>query len=89
MNAKNQGRLNRKSAKKRDCLEIALFSLGTSIVEIEEVLLRNKQAIRRTPLVEDVLGPAVVRLNTIRDSLRKSQLAIGEIWNEQQAKRWE
>lgn len=83
------GRLNEKSTKKRDRLEMALFSISTSIVEVEEVILRNKQAMRRTPLVEDVLGPAMKRLDSIRESLRRSQIIIGEIWNEEQKKHWE
>ena len=83
------GRLNEKSTKKRDRLEMALFSISTSIVEVEEVILRNKQAMRRTPLVEDVLGTAMKRLDSIRESLRRSQIIIGEIWNEEQKKHWE
>jgi hypothetical protein len=75
--------------KRRDRLEVAVFSLGTALVELEEVLLRNRQAMRRTSLVVEVLDPAITRLESIRANLRQSQLAMAELWKEEEARRWE
>jgi len=68
-------------------LEKALFSLGTVLVELDEIGLRTQQAIRRTSLVADVLQPSSKRLDRIRRNVRAAQAAIGALWSEEETKR--
>jgi hypothetical protein len=73
---------------RRDQTEEALAALGRSLRDIDEILLRMQQAIRRSSIVYDVLGPAVERLLALRSSLRSAQDVIGLIWKEEQTRHW-
>lgn len=83
------GRLKNKAQKRRDYIEWAMFELRAAERDLDEVILRNKQAKRRTSLVDDVLDPAIERLIEIRKSVRRAKLAMNENWIEGQARRWE
>jgi len=58
------------------------------ILDVDEVIVRNQQAIRRTGLVDEVLSPAVERLEEMRDNLSLAQRELGIVWKDWQAGRW-
>jgi hypothetical protein len=74
--------------KRRDQIEEEMAVLARSLRDIDEILLRMQQAIRRSSIVYDVLGPAVERLLALRSSLRSAQDVIGLIWKEEQTRHW-
>lgn len=82
------GKLKRECSEKRDHIETASAVLYGLVVSVDEILLRNQQAIRRTAVVEDVLGPAVCRLVEIRQDLMTVQQEIHQAWSEEQERRW-
>ncbi len=82
------GRLRNEGTKERDQVEAALAALAGSMLALEEVLLRNEQAMRRTPVVEDVLRPAVERIRAIQKDIREAQREMGEVWSKGQIKKW-
>jgi hypothetical protein len=49
-----------------------------ALIDIDELILREQQAMRRTELVHDVLAPSVQRLEELRWSLRMahSELSV-------------
>jgi hypothetical protein len=83
-----KGRLTLKAEIRRDQIEEEMAVLARSLRDIDEILLRMQQAIRRSSIVYDVLGPAVERLLALRSSLRSAQSAIGLIWKEEQTRHW-
>ena len=83
-----KGRLTLIAEERRDQVEEALAALGRSLRDIDEILLRMQQAIRRSSIVYDVLGPAVERLLALRASVRSAQSAIGLIWKSEQTRHW-
>lgn len=83
------GRLKTKGTKKRDLVEVAMFELAVIERDLDEVILRNRQAIRRTGLVSDVLDPAIARLVEIRSRVRLAKRSMNDAWIDGQNKRWE
>jgi hypothetical protein len=83
-----KGRLTIAAEARRDQVEEEMAVLARSLRDIDEILLRMQQAIRRSSIVFDVLGPAVERLLALRSSLRSAQGAIGLIWKEEQTRHW-
>jgi hypothetical protein len=84
-----KGRLTIVAEARRDQVEEALTALAKSLRDIDEILLRMQQAIRRSSIVYDVLGPAIERLLALRASVRSAQDAIALIWKEEQTRHWE
>ena len=82
------GRLERSCSIRRDRIETAQVMLITLMKDVDEVLVRNQQAIRRTGLVDEVLFPAVERLEEMRDNLDLAQRELGIVWKDWQAGRW-
>jgi len=83
------GRLIVDAATRRDRIETCQAELVCMISVVDELLIRNTQAIRRSPVVADVLSPAVDRLSSLRSSLRLVQREIGTYWAEQQTIQWQ
>lgn len=83
------GRLKTKNSEKRDQVETAMFALKRAERDLDEVILRSQQAMRRTSLVADVLDPAIERLVQIRKRVRVAKRAMNEAWLTGQAERWE
>ena len=83
------GRLKTKNTEKRDQVETAMFVLKRAERDLDEVILRSQQAVRRTGLVADVLDPAIERLMQIRKRVRVAKRAMNEAWLMGQAERWE
>lgn len=83
------GRLKTKNAEKRDQVETAMFALKRAERDLDEVILRSQQAVRRTNLVADVLIPAIERLIQIRGRVRTAKSALNEAWLAGQEDLWE
>lgn len=83
------GRLIVDAATRRDHIETCQAELVCMISVVDELLIRNTQAMRRSPVVADVLSPAVDRLSSLRSSLRLVQREIGTYWAEQQTIHWQ
>lgn len=83
-----KGRLTNPSRIRRDDVERVLFELAPILAELDEVELRTRQAMRRTPLVVDVLQPALSSLEHIRERVSISTMAIGKLWMEGSERKW-
>ncbi len=83
------GRLKTKNSETRDQVETAMMALKSAERDLDEVILRSQQAVRRTGLVADVLDPAIERLMQIRKRVRVAKRAMNEAWLTGQAERWE
>lgn len=83
-----QGRLTLESEARRDEVEAALFSLGAAITRLDEAALRGQQAIRRTPLVGEVLAPALEQIGAARREIRTARKVLIDLWSRQQNRRW-
>jgi hypothetical protein len=81
--------LKRKNEQTRDDIETAMFMLRSIERDLDEVILRNDQAIRRTSLVSEVLEPAIQRLAQIRKRVRVARSSMSAAWINGQARRWE
>lgn len=82
------GRISANGGQERDHIEAAQATLAGLLIVVDEVGLRCQQAMRRSPLVDDVLLPAVDRLAEMHASLRLAQREIGAAWTEGQSRRW-
>lgn len=83
-----RGRPDKKSTKKRDCLEIAQAELIVLVRDLDEVIIRNRQAVRRTQLVADVLEPGIERLEEIKASILLVHENVNSAWNAGQERDW-
>jgi hypothetical protein len=83
-----RGRLSDQARQLRDELETAQAILLTCAVDLDEVTLRIRQAMRRTPLVGDVLRPALKRVERIHQDLELAQSELSKTWKEKQARKW-
>jgi hypothetical protein len=84
----SKGRLTDEARLHRDQLERIIFELGPILPALDEVILRSKQAVRRTPIVAPVLEPAIFRLEEIRQRINNITLALGEIWTNGSERKW-
>ena len=82
------GRMSLMATEQRDHVETALAVLASAVLAIDEALLRNRQAIRRSNQVGDVLGPAVQRLVDVQADLKLMQAELRAAWKKGQAERW-
>jgi len=82
------GRLKRIPTARRDHIETAQVLLICSIGDIEEIILRNQQAVQHNILADNVLSPAIERLIEMRDDLALAQRELGHVWADGQASRW-
>lgn len=82
-------RVKGSNAAERDHIETAQAMLCGMLANLDECILRNQQAMRRTGVVVEVLEPAIVRMEMLRAELRVVQRELREAWLKGQAKRWE
>jgi ABC-type transporter Mla subunit MlaD len=68
------------SKRQRDHIEQALAHMAGILTDLDEVILRNRQAVRRTDLVKDVLDPALARLVGIQHELEEAQDELVQAW---------
>jgi len=85
---KNQGRIGNEGGSIRNRLETAQTLLVEVSLDLDEVALRIRQAIRRSNLVIDVLQPASERLEEIHQDMRLAHSEIKKVWEEGQVKKW-
>jgi hypothetical protein len=71
----------------RDELETALAELVCLSMVVEEVRIRVRQAIRRTKVVEEVLGPVDGRLAELNSSLDLVRVELQKVWEEERERR--
>ena len=83
------GRLTIAAAISRDQIETCQAELVGMLAVVDELLIRTSQAMRRSPVVSDVLEPAVDRLSSLRSSLRLVQREMNTYWAEQQTIQWQ
>ena len=84
----NQGRIGNEGGSIRDRLETAQTLLFEASLDLDEVALRIRQAIRRSNLVRDVLQPAAECLEEIHQDMRLAQREVKEAWEEGQERKW-
>ena len=84
----SKGRLSDKARLDRDRVEALIFELGPVLAALDEVALRCRQAVRRTPIVDPVLQPAIHRLEDIRGRIHNVTLALGAIWSDGADRKW-
>lgn len=65
-----------------------MMLIHAMLVDVDELAIRNEQAMQRTTLVVPVLEPAVDRLVQLRSSLRTCQRELSEVWADGEAERW-
>ena len=82
------GRISFDGHFERDRLEEAQVILAEVSMDLDEISLRIRQAIRRTSMVHGVLEPAYRHLELARADIAKVQVDLGEAWRERQKKRW-
>ena len=85
---KERGRLTDQARSLRDQLENAQASLLVCAIDLDEVTLRIRQAMRRTSLVSDVLTPALDRLERIHNELKLAQCQLSQKWDQKQKEKW-
>ncbi len=82
-------RPNGKQEEHKHQVEEALFALSTTIDLQNEVGLRIQQAVRRSPLVGDVLDPAVERLVEANRNVLRAHGLLSWLWSRGQKEGWD
>ena len=75
-------------ARRRSRIENVQAYLDGMVMDVDEVILRVEQALRRTPLVSDVLDPSLDRLATIRGYVLRARAELSAAWHEGEASQW-
>lgn len=73
----------------RDHLESAQAYLAGLHASTEEVALRIRQAMRRSPTTADLLQPALQAVQRIERDGRQAQAHITSAWADGQGRRWQ
>lgn len=79
------GRPARGTTIRRDAIESIEAEIIALQMDLDELDMRTRQALRRTPVVNDVLGPAVTRLAQMRSSLGYIKTQFDIAWDQEQA----
>ncbi len=82
------GRIKANDCQARDRIETALVILIGMQSILDELVLRNRQAMRRSPLVNDVLEPSNRRIAQLQTDLQALQVELNRIWELGQAEKW-
>lgn len=82
------GRLSDGARVPRDQVETALMLLANMLVDVDELALRTKNAMRRSAEVTDLLGPAVDRIMALQADLIQAQEALKAFWDDGQRRKW-
>jgi len=84
----SRGRLTLDQEQHRRAVEQPLFDAGKLIGQVDEVMLRIRQAQQRSMLVVEVLAPAELRLAEVRRMLAGLQSEVADIWSEHNGRSW-
>ncbi len=77
-----KGRIKASEQRRREQVEAVQARLMLAALDLDEVTLRQRQALRRFPALGGVLDPAIERLGEIRREVRKAHQLMAELWNE-------
>lgn len=83
-----RGRLIKSGEIMRDDFEEILFAVSVAIEDLDEIIIRNRQAVRRTQLVSDVLNPGIERLVSTQRSLSSVRDDLKAFWSQRQNGNW-
>ena len=83
------GRVPIEGAHRRDRVELALMLLYAMTVDVDELIVRNAQAMDRALCVCPVLEPAQERLSEIRSDIELMQRELHGVWRDGQNVRWQ
>jgi len=83
-----KGKLGAKQDMRQQEVEGVMASLGVALALLDHDRLRLQQAIRRARL-DDLLGPVLEDYSLIVDNLHILQAALRNVWEQEQARRWE
>ena len=84
----SRGRLTLDQEQHRRAVEQPLFDAGKMIGQVDEVMLRIRQAQQRSMLVVEVLAPAEMRLAEVRRMLTSLQSEVAVMWTEHNRRSW-
>ena len=79
------GRPKAGSTMQRDAIETIQLELIALSIDAQEIEDRIHQAMLRTPLVKDVLDPAIIRLGQVKDSLGIVHSEFANAWDNDQS----
>lgn len=82
------GRLERECSRRRDHIETAQAVLLRLMIDVDEVIVRNQQAISGKGSVDNILAPAIERLVEMSDDLHLARDELIQVWTDGQAVRW-
>jgi len=77
-----RGRISNQDQRLRERAEEIQAGLALAALDLDEIRLRQSQALRRFPVLSNVLDPAIVRLGEIEREVRQAHRLVGEIWQE-------
>lgn len=83
------GRVPIVGAHRRDRVELALTLLHMMIMDVDELIVRNTQAMDRASCVCLVLEPAQERLIEMRSEIELMQRELHGVWRDGQDDRWQ
>lgn len=69
----------------RDHIETAMAILLVTMTDLDELVVRNSQALRRSELVRDLLEPALDRLTVVKASISQAKHELDCLWAEHRA----
>lgn len=78
-----------KGAAERDALETVLAMMPALLEALNEIAIRNTQAVARSGLVEPVLQPALERLAGMQADLEMVRAQLIRAWEQGQRRRWQ
>jgi len=77
-----RGRIDDGDQRRREELESIQAGLVLAAFDLDEIILRQKQALRRYPNLNGVLQPALDRLSEIQREIRRARALMAELWSE-------
>ncbi len=77
-----RGRISSEDQRMRERAEAIQAGLLLAALDLDEVQLRQRQALRRYPNLSGVLNPALDRLGEIQREVRRAHELMAELWNE-------
>ncbi len=77
-----RGRISDQAQEQRERLETIQARLLLAAYGLDETILRQKQALRRSPNLGSVLHPALERLLEIQREVKQASALMKELWSE-------
>jgi len=83
------GALTAERRTEREDVERAMFAASRALMDLDEVELRVKQAMRRAPHTQPVLDPVLDRLDDTRRRISLGERILARWWKRGQERRWQ